>query len=60
MLGWNQIGMRELNGRVVLHAIRLHGSLPKAELAQLPCPYAQILHPGMNPSSSRAGAESSR
>lgn len=35
MLGSNQIGMREFNERVVLHAIRLHGSLPKAELARL-------------------------
>lgn len=35
MPGSNQIGMREFNERVVLHAIRLHGSLPKAELARL-------------------------
>lgn len=35
MLGSNQIGMREFNERVVLHAIRLHGSLPKAELSRL-------------------------
>ncbi|MGX4641590.1 ROK family transcriptional regulator [Massilia sp. SYSU DXS3249] len=35
MRGSNQIGMREFNERVVLHAIRLHGSLPKAELARL-------------------------
>lgn len=34
-LGSNQIGMREFNERVVLQAIRLHGSLPKAELARL-------------------------
>ena len=35
MLGSNHLGMREFNERVVLHAIRLHGSLPKAELARL-------------------------
>ena len=35
MPGSNQTGMREFNERVVLHAIRLHGSLPKAELARL-------------------------
>ncbi|MBA4094441.1 MAG: serine/threonine protein kinase [Candidatus Accumulibacter sp.] len=35
MPGSNQSGMREFNERVVLHAIRLHGSLPKAELARL-------------------------
>jgi predicted NBD/HSP70 family sugar kinase len=34
-LGSNQIGMREFNERVVLQAIRLHGSLPKADLARL-------------------------
>jgi predicted NBD/HSP70 family sugar kinase len=34
-LGSNQIGMREFNERVVLQAIRLHGSLPKAEVARL-------------------------
>jgi predicted NBD/HSP70 family sugar kinase len=34
-LGSNQIGMREFNERVVLQAIRLHGSLPKAELARM-------------------------
>jgi predicted NBD/HSP70 family sugar kinase len=33
--GSNQIGMRQYNERVVLQAIRLHGSLPKAELARL-------------------------
>jgi len=33
--GSNQIGMRQYNERVVLHAIRLHGNLPKAELARL-------------------------
>jgi predicted NBD/HSP70 family sugar kinase len=33
--GSNQVGMRQYNERVVLHAIRLHGSLPKAELARL-------------------------
>lgn len=34
-LGSNQIGMREFNERVVLQAIRLYGSLPKAELARM-------------------------
>lgn len=34
-VGSNQLGMREFNERVVLQAIRLHGSLPKAELARL-------------------------
>jgi predicted NBD/HSP70 family sugar kinase len=34
-LGSNQVGMREFNERVVLQAIRLHGSLPKADLARL-------------------------
>jgi predicted NBD/HSP70 family sugar kinase len=34
-LGSNQIGMREYNERVLLQAIRLHGSLPKADLARL-------------------------
>ncbi len=33
--GSNQIGMRQYNERVVLQAIRLHGSVPKAELARL-------------------------
>jgi predicted NBD/HSP70 family sugar kinase len=33
--GSNQDGMREYNERVVLHAIRLHGALPKAEIARL-------------------------
>lgn len=33
--GSNQIGMRQYNERVVLHAIRLHGSLAKADLARL-------------------------
>ncbi|MEN3278842.1 MAG: hypothetical protein V7631_4632 [Massilia sp.] len=35
MPGSNQIGMREFNERVVLQAIRLHGSLPKADLARV-------------------------
>jgi predicted NBD/HSP70 family sugar kinase len=34
-LGSNQIGMREFNERVILQAVRLHGSLAKAELARL-------------------------
>ncbi len=33
--GSNQVGMRQFNERVVLHALRLHGSLPKADLARL-------------------------
>jgi len=33
--GSNHVGMRQFNERVVLQAIRLHGSCPKAELARL-------------------------
>ena len=33
--GSNNVGMRQFNERVVLQAIRLHGSLPKAEIARL-------------------------
>ncbi|MCW2310353.1 ROK family transcriptional regulator [Rhodoferax antarcticus] len=33
--GSNQVGMRQFNERVVLQAIRLNASLPKAELARL-------------------------
>ena len=33
--GSNQLGLREFNERVVLRAVRLHGSLPKADLARL-------------------------
>lgn len=33
--GSNHAGMRQFNERVVLQAIRLHGSLPKAEIARL-------------------------
>jgi len=33
--GSNQTGMRQFNERVVLQAIRLNGSLPKAELARV-------------------------
>lgn len=33
--GSNHVGMRAFNERVVLQAIRLNGSLPKAELARL-------------------------
>lgn len=33
--GSNHVGMRQFNERVVLHAIRLNGSLPKAEIARL-------------------------
>jgi predicted NBD/HSP70 family sugar kinase len=32
--GSNHVGMRQYNERVVLQALRLHGSLPKAELAR--------------------------
>jgi len=34
-LGSNQVGMRQYNERVVLQAIRLRGSLPKADLARV-------------------------
>lgn len=34
-IGSNQIGMKEFNERVVLQAIRIHGSLSKADLARL-------------------------
>ncbi len=33
--GSNQIGMRQFNERVVLQAIRMHGSMPKADIARL-------------------------
>jgi predicted NBD/HSP70 family sugar kinase len=33
--GSNHVGMRQFNERVVLQAIRLHGALPKAEIARL-------------------------
>jgi len=33
--GSNHVGMRQFNERVVLQAVRLHGSVPKAELARL-------------------------
>jgi len=33
--GTNQVGMRQFNERVVLQALRVHGSTPKAELARL-------------------------
>ncbi|MCD6664521.1 MAG: ROK family transcriptional regulator, partial [Hydrogenophaga sp.] len=33
--GSNQLGVRQFNDRVVLQALRTHGSLPKAELARL-------------------------
>ncbi len=33
--GSNQLGMRQFNDRVVLQALRVHGSMPKAELARL-------------------------
>ena len=33
--GSNQVGMRQFNERVVLQAIRLHGSLSKAGIARL-------------------------
>ncbi len=34
-VGSNQAGMRQFNERVVLQAIRLHGALPKADVARL-------------------------
>ena len=33
--GSNHVGMRQFNERVVLQAIRLHGTLPKAEIARV-------------------------
>jgi predicted NBD/HSP70 family sugar kinase len=33
--GSNHVGMRQFNERVVLQAIRLHGELPKADIARL-------------------------
>lgn len=33
--GSNQVGMRQFNERVVLQALRVHGSTPKADLARL-------------------------
>ena len=35
MRGSNQQGMRQFNERTVLQAIRLHGAIPKADLARL-------------------------
>lgn len=34
-VGSNHLGMRQFNERIVLQAIRLHGALPKAEVARL-------------------------
>ena len=34
-VGSNQVGMRQFNERIVLQAIRLHGSLPKADVGRL-------------------------
>jgi predicted NBD/HSP70 family sugar kinase len=34
-VGSNHVGMRQFNERIVLQAIRLHGPLPKAELARV-------------------------
>ncbi|BBU29248.1 sugar kinase [Burkholderia sp. THE68] len=34
-VGSNQLGMRQFNERIVLQAIRLHGALPKADVARL-------------------------
>ena len=34
-VGSNHVGMREFNERIVLQAIRLHGALPKADVARL-------------------------
>jgi predicted NBD/HSP70 family sugar kinase len=33
-IGSNQLGMRQFNERIVLQAIRLHGALPKADIAR--------------------------
>ncbi|WP_277185000.1 ROK family transcriptional regulator [Caballeronia sp. BR00000012568055] len=33
-VGSNQLGMRQFNERIVLQAIRLHGALPKADIAR--------------------------
>jgi len=33
--GSNQVGLGQFNERIVLHAIRLHGATPKADLARL-------------------------
>lgn len=41
--GSNHVGMRQFNERVVLQAIRLHGSLPKAEIARLTSLTAQTV-----------------
>jgi hypothetical protein len=34
-VGSNHVGMRQFNERIVLQAIRLHGALPKADLARV-------------------------
>ena len=34
-VGSNQVGMRQFNERIVLQAIRLHGPMPKADVARL-------------------------
>jgi predicted NBD/HSP70 family sugar kinase len=34
-VGSNQLGMRQFNERIVLQAIRLHGALPKADIARM-------------------------
>lgn len=34
-VGSNHVGMRQFNERIVLQSIRLHGALPKAEVARL-------------------------
>lgn len=41
--GSNQVGMRQFNERVVLQALRLHGDLPKAELARVTALTAQTV-----------------
>ncbi len=41
--GSNHVGMRQFNERVVLQAIRLNGSLPKADLARLTALSAQTI-----------------
>ena len=34
-VGSNQLGMRQFNERIILQAIRLHGALPKADIARM-------------------------
>jgi hypothetical protein len=54
--GSNHVGMRQFNERVVLQAIRLHGSLPKADLARLTGLTAQTGRPDHHPAGGRRPA----